>query len=87
MENLKGQIVRSLAGRDAGSLYWVASAEGDVLHLADGKRKRLSRLKRKRRKHVELTGQTIEAAGDGALRRALAAYRDEGGNYACQKTI
>ena len=74
---LKGTIVRSLAGHDAGDLYYVADTEGDVLLLTDGKRKRLSRLKRKRRKHVELTGYSIgEVIGDGQLRRALAAYRD-----------
>lgn len=74
---LKGTIVRSLAGHDAGDLYYVADIEGDFLLLADGKRKRLSRLKRKRRKHVELTGHSIEEViGDGQLRRALAAYRD-----------
>lgn len=77
MEELRGQIVRSLAGRDAGALYYVADTEGDFLLLADGKRKKLSRLKRKRRKHTERTGQTIqEVVGDGQLRRALAAYRD-----------
>lgn len=76
MENLKGQIVRSLAGHDAGDLYWVVDSEEDFLFLADGKRKKLARLKRKRRKHVEPTGQTIQVMGDGELRRALAAYRD-----------
>lgn len=78
MEQLKGQIVRSLAGHDAGGLYWVAETEGDFLLLADGKRRRLSRLKRKRRKHVELTGLSAAVAGDGQLRRALAASRDLG---------
>lgn len=74
---LKGTIVRSLAGHDAGDLYYVADTEGDFLLLADGKRKRLSRLKRKRRKHVELTDYSIEEViGDGQLRRALATYRD-----------
>ncbi len=76
MENLKGQIVRSLAGHDAGDLYWVADTEGEFLLLADGKRKKLTRLKRKRRKHVELTGHSVLVAGDGELRRVLAAYRD-----------
>ncbi len=78
MEELKGQIVRSLAGHDAGGLFWVIETEGDFLLLADGKRKTLSRPKRKRRTHIELTGLTADVAGDGQLRRALAASRDLG---------
>ena len=76
MEELKGQIVRAKAGHDAGDLYYVADTEGDFLLLADGKRRKLARLKRKRRKHVEFTGHSIQVVGDGELRRALAAYRD-----------
>lgn len=78
MVQLKGQIVRSLAGHDAGWLYWVVDSEGDFLLLADGKHRTLARPKRKRRKHVELTGMSAAPAGDGALRRALAASRDLG---------
>lgn len=78
MEQFKGQIVRSLAGHDAGRLFWVAETEGDFLLLADGKCRRLSRLKRKRRKHVFFTGLSADVSGDGQLRRALAASRDLG---------
>lgn len=77
MEELKGKIVRSLAGHDRGRLYWVAETEGDFLLLADGKRHRLNALKRKRRKHVELTEMSTLVTGDGELRRALCACRDE----------
>ncbi|HWS42169.1 MAG TPA: KOW domain-containing RNA-binding protein [Pseudoflavonifractor sp.] len=78
MEHFKGQIVRSLAGHDAGRLYWVIDSEGDFLLLADGKHRRLAQPKRKRARHVEITGMSAAAAGDGALRRALAASRDLG---------
>lgn len=78
MEQLKGQVVRSLAGHDTGKLFLVVETEGDFLFLADGKSRRLSRLKRKRRKHVELTGLSADVSGDGQLRRALAASRDLG---------
>jgi ribosomal protein L14E/L6E/L27E len=78
MGHFKGQIVRSLAGHDAGRLYWVVDSEGDFLLLADGKHRRLTQPKRKRRRHVELTGMSAAVAGDGALRRALAASRDLG---------
>ncbi len=78
MEHVKGQIVRSLAGHDAGRLYWVVDSEGEFLFLADGKHRRFARPKRKRKSHVELIGASAAPAGDGALRRALAASRDLG---------
>lgn len=83
----KAQIVRSLAGRDKGSLLCVLDTDGDFLLLADGKRRRVATPKRKRAKHVELVGEschpTIEKVRTGVpiqdreLRRALAALRDE----------
>lgn len=76
-EELKGAVVRALAGHDSGTLYCVVDTEGDFLLLADGKTRRLARLKRKRRKHVELTGKTVSYETDGALRRSLAVCRDE----------
>ena len=54
MDIAKSNIVRSVAGRDAGSLFFVLAAEGDFLLLADGKQRRLESPKRKRRKHVVL---------------------------------
>ena len=56
MDIAKSNIVRSVAGRDAGSLFFVLAAEGDFLLLADGKQRRLESPKRKRRKHVVLVG-------------------------------
>ena len=60
MDIAKSNIVRSVAGRDAGSLFFVLAAEGDFLLLADGKQRRLESPKRKRRKHVSLQGPCDE---------------------------
>ena len=54
MDIARSNIVKSIAGRDAGSLFFVLATEGDFLLLADGKRRRVESPKRKRRKHVEL---------------------------------
>ena len=54
MDIARSNIVKSIAGRDAGSLFFVLATEGDFLLLADGKRRRVETPKRKRRKHVEL---------------------------------
>lgn len=83
----RAQIVRSLAGHDKGTLLCVMDAEGEFLLVADGKTRKVESPKRKRAKHVELVRTndhpTIEKfraghpVGNQALRRALAALRDE----------
>ena len=41
MDIAKSNIVKSIAGRDTGDLFFVLAAEGDFLLLADGKRRRV----------------------------------------------
>ena len=88
MDIAKSNIVRSVAGWDAGSLFFVLAAEGDFLLLADGKQRRLESPKRKRRKHVVLVGEShslvaekirsSEKITNSELRKAIAAI--SGGN-------
>lgn len=97
MNNEIGWIVRSVAGRDGDALFYVIGLEAEFLLLADGKRRRVSVPKRKKRRHVEplqdaaeqdATAQKLkrnEPVSDRELRRALAAFK--GGNHAWQKTI
>lgn len=83
----RGQIVRSLAGHDRGRFFFVLNTEGDFLFLADGKERKVTHPKRKRRKHTQPMGmrshpitqkiQNGEAVLDGELRKALAVFRDE----------
>jgi len=83
----QAQIVRSLTGRDKGGLFCVMHADGEWLFLADGKRRKAARPKRKKAKHVGCLGtfghpvltqvSQGEAVTDRALRRALAAFRAE----------
>ena len=54
MEIQKSDIVCSLAGRDKGQLYYVLEASGGNILLADGKGRRLDKLKRKNPKHLRL---------------------------------
>ena len=88
MDIVKSDIVKAIAGRDTGRCFFVLATEEDFLLLADGKRRRLENPKRKRRKHVELVGQSDSPAAvkirsnekvtNSELRRAIAAMR--GGN-------
>ena len=85
MDIAKSNIVRSVAGRDAGSLFFVLATEEDFLLLADGKQRRLEHPKRKRRKHVALVGEShslvaekirsSEKITNSELRKAIAAFR------------
>lgn len=52
MDIAKASIVRSMAGRDKGSPFFVLETEGDFLLLADGKKRPVERPKRKKRRHV-----------------------------------
>ena len=83
MDIVKSNIVKSLCGRDEGSLYFVLSAEEDFLLLADGKHRRLENPKRKRKKHVALVDNVPNAVAErirsnekitnSELRKAIAA--------------
>ena len=97
MQDCTGWIVLAQAGRDKGGVFCVVGAEEGRLLLADGKRRRVSRPKRKKPGHV----RALDRAGfdhpameklkegkpvsDRELRRALAAF--QGGNHAWRKTI
>lgn len=74
-------VVRSLAGRDKGELFFVVGGEEPYLLLSDGKSRRLSAPKRKKRRHTEPAGVYARKLDrqtpvtDNEIRRALAAFR------------
>ena len=92
MYDYTGWIVQATAGRDQGDLFCVVGVDQEQqrLLLADGKRRRTARPKRKQRKHVQLLtggGRTFdhpalqklkqgEPVSDRELRRALAAFKE-----------
>ena len=45
-------VVRSIAGRDQGQLFYVLGTEGAYLLLADGKMRQIEKPKRKKIKHT-----------------------------------
>ena len=93
MYDYTGWIVQATAGRDRDGMFCVVGVDQEQgrLLLADGKRRKASRPKRKKLGHVKpLTGCTDgfdhpaiqklkqgEALSDKELRRALAAFRDQ----------
>lgn len=97
MQDYTGWIVQAVAGRDKDGVFCVVGMEGELLLLANGKRRKVSRPKRKKLGHVrpldraEFDHPAIgtlkegKPVSDRELRRALAAF--QGGNHAWRKTI
>ena len=82
-------LALATAGHDRGTLYLVLKEDGKSVLLADGKLRKLSRPKRKNRKHVmflpeglteAVSGKLRKPLTDAALRRALAEVRARRGN-------
>ncbi len=82
-------LVLAAAGHDRGTLYLVLKEDGGSVLLADGKRRKLARPKRKNRKHViflpeglseAMSGKLHEPLTDAALRRVLAEARTQRAN-------
>ena len=86
-EFMIADVVRPIAGRDAGQLHYVIAADEVFLYLVNGKDRSLGKPKRKKRKHAEkvLRSETRVAeklrAGDkvlnSELRRDLAYFGRE----------
>ncbi len=89
MDIVKSNIVKSIAGRDEGDLFFVLDIQEEFLLLADGKRRRVENPKRKKCKHVAFVGEShsvvaekirsSEKITNSELRKALAACTG-GGN-------
>ena len=90
MQSHVSDIVVSLAGRDAGETLLVLREEENFLWLANGKRRRAERPKRKKRKHTayagacdERTRQKLLEMGrltNSDIRKALALWAGENQN-------
>jgi len=56
MDAHPGEFVYASAGRDEGKCFIVLSVEDNYLYLCDGKSRKVSNPKKKKIKHVRLTG-------------------------------
>lgn len=63
-----GKFATSKAGHDQSQMYVIVAEEGDFVYLCDGKYKTLSKPKKKRKKHIQLTSRTV---GDELLTKLL----------------
>jgi len=60
MDAHPGEFVYASAGRDEGKCFIVLSREDNYLYLCDGKSRKVSNPKKKKIKHVRLTGDKDE---------------------------
>ena len=77
MDFVKGQLVRSRAGRDKTRTYAVLAVEGQMLSLANGSSHQISRPKAKKMRHVAPTATVLQEeilASDKQLSEAICAY-------------
>ncbi len=80
-----GCFALSLKGRDKGTIYVVSEDDGDFVHLINGKQRKVSKPKIKRKKHIlcffdnKLSKYISEDAPvtDGRLRRAVKQFTEE----------
>lgn len=73
-----GQVVRSIAGRDAGKVFVILEIiDHQYLYLVDGKSRKLERPKKKKVKHLQITHDVIDLSGEvtnSYLRKSLLPY-------------
>ncbi|MCQ2507196.1 MAG: RNA-binding protein [Dorea sp.] len=74
-----GMLVRSKVGHDAGNVYIIIKKDKDFIYLADGRIRTLDKLKKKKRKHVQLINKVydISTFDDVAIKRILKLYKKE----------
>lgn len=79
MEAKIGLIVRSAAGRDKGKFMVILSLDGDFAYIADGGERRLAKPKKKRLKHIKLTGSAADMNNltDKKLRKLLRGFAEQ----------
>lgn len=88
MEIARSDIVKSIAGRDKGKLFFVLDVEDEFFLLADGKTRKVENPKRKKRKHAVFAARfdcrvaekikSEDKITNSELRRTLAAFGEDG---------
>ncbi len=75
----KGMLARSKAGHDAGKVYIIIDTDDAYVYLADGKIRTLDKLKKKKKKHVQLINRKydITDATDAGIVRLLKIWNRE----------
>lgn len=80
MERYKaGMLARSTAGHDRGKVYVIIDTDDAYVYLADGRIRTLDKLKKKKKKHVQiiLREHDMTGATDVGIKRMLKDWSKE----------
>ena len=74
-----GMLASSKAGHDAGRLYVIIELDDAYVYLADGRIRTLGKLKKKKKKHIQLICREydITNATDVSIKRVLKIWSKE----------
>lgn len=82
----KGMFARSLAGHDKGQLYVIWDYDESYVYLIDGRLRPVDKLKKKKRKHVQISGEiaqiseqcqtAVQSVIDMEIRKAIKGKED-----------
>ena len=64
MDIQAGNLVYSIAGRDKGRVFLVLKVEDEFCYIADGKVRKVAKLKKKKLKHVRFTQLAVDTLKD-----------------------
>ncbi len=76
MQLKEGLIVRSKAGRDKGEFFVVVKLTENFAFIADGKTRKLDKLKKKNNKHLFLTNSLIDLNEDITDKKSRTALKN-----------
>lgn len=76
MEYKPGMLVKSLAGHDQNKLYVIIEEDEKNVFLSDGKIRTIDRLKKKKKKHVQLINHISEELS-GKLANGSVIYNED----------
>lgn len=71
-----GMLARSKAGHDKGHVYVIMNVDETYVYLADGTIRTVDKLKKKKKKHVQLIAEKYETDGidDVGVKRILTLF-------------
>jgi ribosomal protein L14E/L6E/L27E len=75
----KGMLARSKAGHDFNKIYVIVDSDESYVYLSDGKIRTLDKLKKKKKKHVQIicSMYNMDTADDAVIRRMLREWKKE----------
>lgn len=59
-DGLVGRFAESIAGHDAGTVYVILAEDSAYMYLSDGRFRKISKPKKKNKKHIRLMNETVQ---------------------------